>query len=770
MKFRKWLVLPAALLLCVLLGTCAMAEGGNVILWRGVDDTAGDISYSSNYMSQMMVCGSQIYGISEGMERNLLIFDPENGTSRSLDMRDLLAIPDDADYSEDVVCWFARQDEVYAVIVRNENGAEYGEEAMPPEGGFVRRLSLDNDSPRLVETDIPQLDWDAMIEGNESWYGVRSIRTAFCLEDTLCLLTYDDSYNDQLVLYDLEIGSCEEQYLQNVNTMSPGPDGQIIITRYVWDDTGSGMEVTLYDPVSASSEKLAVIPGETGMLQSICCSEADNTLYYTRSGELWRVPGMDFSQAVSVNDDPLQSETGSMIIPDGRILLYNYQTALLRTTDPSQRQEITLRVTDYAYASPLDSAYYDFIGKNGSISVVVDRYGSFSDILQAMMNQDSSTDIYCLDMSSSVFESLFKRGFMAPLNSSEKLMKLVDGMYPAASSSVKSDGNLLAVPLSASGSSIGYNPNALTRAGLTEADLPKTWDAFFDFLNQLPSRLEGTNVRVFPYWSTISEVRQSLLVLILSDYEAYTRKNGISLSFDDPVLQQLLERLGQLNGEALGLRSDEEEISDEEWVEDGYLLELGVPTTIASYGSVSVPLLLSINDGDPVSSYQVNCVFINPYSAHIPEAIAYIETVSDHIMKWDLYSMSPENNEPIRYPDFEETKEYLTQTIAEYKSQLEETEDPDTREMLEQMLGDMEESLNSMDDTYWMISPASIASYQARAPYLVPATWGFQSIISDSSDASFFDLYIKFGEGTISGRELLEQLNKKYQMMLQEGN
>ncbi len=772
MRLRKWLFFSAALLFCVILSGSALTEGQNAVLWHA-DTESGDTGYVNTYITDMLVCESKGYGFFTGSEMQLLVFDPRSDTSEIMDMKDINSryntIPEDGS-REEISLWFTWRDQIYALISTWHLTEEEGE-AVPPEGGLIRRLSLDSGKPELVDTDLARLDWEPMIEGDESWYGIRSIRSSFCLGDTLFILSYDDSYNDLLLFYDLTSGRCEEQYMQNVSSIASGPEGKLLICRYIQEDEG-GYELSLFDPSSASFESMARLPGTAGNIQALCYNAENNTLYYAASGELRAMPDLDFSRVLTVNDCPLDSNPTARLLPDGRILIYDYVTALLRTTDPALRQEITLRVTDYAYLPILDSAYFDFTAENGSVSLVIDRSGSGQDILQAMMNQDSTTDVYTLSMSSSVFNALFNRGYMASLSGSEKLTALVDSMYPAVSAAVRKDGDLTAVPLAASAYGLGFNPKVLEKVGLSESDLPRSWEAFFDFLRQLPARLEGSGVNAFPYWYTLSDIKTSLMFMIFSDCEASAAGNDRSIDFSSPILQSLLESLSNLDADALNIQTggEEENGISYEWQEDAYLFDLNTPLTMGAYNTDYTAMLLSLDDGDPVSGYTVICAFVNPYSLHPSEAIAFLESAAGRIYKADLYTLSPENNEPLRSPDFAEYKEYLTQALKEGRESLEKEEDPTLRSAIEETLANLESNLASIDDTYWQISPGAIAAYQARAPYLIPAPWGMMDMIRETYDETMYELFKNFAEGNTSGRELLEQLNKKYQMMLQEGN
>ena len=70
-----------------------------------------------------------------------------------------------------------------------------------------------------------------------------------------------------------------------------------------------------------------------------------------------------------------------------------------------------------------------------------------------------------------------------------------------------------------------------------------------------------------------------------------------------------------------------------------------------------------------------------------------------------------------------------------------------------------------------LISPDAIADYQARVGFLKAAKWSFFQVVSNSESAEqFIDLRSGFLAGTRTASELLSWIDRKIQMMRQEGN
>ena len=166
------------------------------------------------------------------------------------------------------------------------------------------------------------------------------------------------------------------------------------------------------------------------------------------------------------------------------------------------------------------------------------------------------------------------------------------------------------------------------------------------------------------------------------------------------------------------------------------------------------------------------CKAIHPFSANAEAAAEYLALSLDHLQTSTRYSIFEDLNEPLRYPDFEETKESMRGWLEEAKTMLENA-DEENRSAMEELVQSYEEALASMDDTYWMISPASIDAYRSRQDWIRPLSYDFTAnMVSDGQEGAggFYDLVEAFARGEISADELLSQIDKKVQMMRLEGN
>ncbi|MBR4442072.1 MAG: carbohydrate ABC transporter substrate-binding protein [Clostridia bacterium] len=771
---KKLIAMLLALALVLGMAPAALASEGDVTLFHA-DNNEGR-GYDS--VENCMLLNGRVY-YTVGYE--LCVYDIVTKTTETYDASEIVesaAMESEADDEYDdegnyidiyreTAAWFMHGDDIYAVV----NIRAYSDSGSTLDGGYVYRLELADGKAQLVESDLPRLNWSSMTEDYGNYVYSRWAQNSFASGDSLYIQTYDDDGNNVLEVFDLTTGQNSERYIQDLYEMVPAGDGRLIVMQYNWSEETA--HFAFYDPASESLEPAADYPIDQtnyNLPNGVCYRAENDTLYYVLSGEIWAAQGFDFGGAVSVNDSPVSGGNGiTQMTDDGFLLLWDWQTVVLRNTDPAKRSEITLYVKDYVYIDALDNAYYDYTNAHGDVSVVISRNGSRSDILQAMMNRDSSVDIYCMDMSASEYNAVFNRGYMAELDSSAKLTEKIDSMYPAISEALKKDGHLYAVPANAYGYTIGVQLEALEKLGMTLDDLPGTWDEFFDFLAELPAKLEGKDVRAFESWYDQRDLRYQLFGSLLESYQNYINAGEAEYAFNTPLLKGLIDRIETIDYEALGVIEMSYDEETDTWY-DNYddrtpLFVSSVSVTVQGY-SAGETLLLSFGDEAPRASFYLRVAFVNPFSKHVPEAIEMLEVMLDDINQSSQYTFYPDMNEPIHYPDYEEYKVNLAQWLEEAKKARDEM-DEEYQADYDEYIAYLENEIANIEDTYWMFSPQEIEAYERRVPYLSPVTYDFTNEIS-GEDENFYDLIQRYYDGQIGVEELLAAIDKKVQMMRME--
>ena len=313
------------------------------------------------------------------------------------------------------------------------------------------------------------------------------------------------------------------------------------------------------------------------------------------------------------------------------------------------------------------------------------KKSSNEDLIQAMMSQSASMDIYVLDMSGAEFATLLDRGYAVELGGSEKISSLVGQMYPAIAEAASRDGMVYALPLEMYNySMMGYDMEAFRRLGLSEEDVPTTWDELLDLLIALPDYMANDeDVSMFEPYVTQEDARESLFSMILDNYLLYIDQPDQEFTLDTPLLRGLLEKLEMVDFEALGLISRDEAGTSFSWsAEPGdFMFATTVNLDVRRYAFDNfTPMLLGFEEGVPgMMSVQVNAALVNPFSQNVETAIAFLETVADNLDEIFRIQTMPSENTPVRSPYYEETVESYEEQMAYLRESLESAEDEETR-------------------------------------------------------------------------------------------
>ena len=669
--------------------------------------------------------------------------------------------------------WFSWQGELYGIESKSISSARNSREEIT-----VKHAKLENGKVIMEESGLPELDLSGVIEGENGSQYIVGIHSVFTTEDKLFIAVYD--YDGcKLEIIDLHDGSCTESEITgDFEKLLPGPDGSLLIVRGEWGDNGESntVKVNSLDLASQEEKEVVAFTGMDSLTVNPAYDRKTDTLYIIRDGELWAVPQFDVERMEAVNDCANTGD-GMIMLSDGFVAIWEYDTVMIKNTDPAQRGSVTLRISDRGYGSVMNETVYDMNNKRGDISVVVrSDWGTKPDVVQAMLKQDSTTDIYVLQSDDNDFASLRNRGYLPDLSGNEKIAENTNRLYPYIQDAVRQDGKIIGVPVCFDGGSIGIHMEAWKAAGGTEEELPKTWGQFFDWLEKLPERLKGKDISVTDYWTTRPYFRGSILQIMLNQYEIMMEKKGEDeYYFTTPEMCELVRRLDNLDYETLQIRESDDEDGD------GYMDEVDERTpllltdnSVLFYDTGAyVPMALSIPEEEPVIPIQVSIAFVNPYSAHIQEAMEFLALAGDHLHINDQYAAYTDMTEPVRYSSFESERGYVLERIDGLKKQIQKEEDGNDRETLQEMLQETEEELKEMEDESWWINREQIDRYQKWQGYFKARGYSFLNVLygseNDEEGSNEYDklFYDSFGKAP---EEVLGMLDKKVRMIRLESN
>ena len=765
-------VILAVLMMLTAAGTALAGEGDRTVLLANGDD-----GYYTNSIQNLMTDGQKVWIVLSGYSQKLVTYDIGTGESAEFDMQGMLDELSGGDGSEaeesdqlafgSIACYFPWNGELYAVMCRTV----HQDETSSMDGGHVRKVIPADGKTSLADEDAVTLDWSGMTQTEGSQERSKYIGTSASAGNKLYLTGHDNDGNENLYLFDLENGEAEEYEIQEIDDFTLTPDGKMIVMRTVWGENAESV-YGYYDPASESMEEIVRFDLNAGQIGGFCYDEGTGTVYYIRQGEIFAAPKDDLSQEQAVNDAPTGGGRFSALTGNGQILIWDYSGAFLRNLDPALRSQVSIRVRSYSWSEAMKNAGYTFPNEHSDISLILEEPYDESTLLQGMMNRDSSVDAYIMDISSSAYNAVYDREFMADLGGSAKLKAATEAMYPFARDAAQKNGTLVAFPLRLRGSGLGYRPEVMEKLGLTEADMPKTWEQFLDFLPEAASRIQGTDCRVFDFYSSRESVQSQIVEQILTQY---------SLVYEDApmnsdLLRGLLDKIQKLDYEAAGILTDEE--LERVYEEDGFssedLMKEPLFSAYANYGmgdDYSQPLALAFEEGtEPILPVELTVAFINPYSEHPQEAMLFLESMLDHMDTINRYSFDPSQNEPVRYPNHEEMRQSMQRWLDEAKRNQKIADGAGTVDW-EQIVAEYEKMLAEFDETNWMIGPKNIQYYRARAERLMPMRWVFYRALGASEGGEeYWTLLQGYQEGTVAAGELLSFIDRKIQMMRLEGN
>lgn len=754
---KKWISVLLALCLIALSGAGALAAPGDAVLvyegMEGFDEQVQSMAYADG---TLYILGyNSLYTYADGA---LTQWQLDTSTVEATE-------EDDVYFNLNPSAIVTDGGEIR--LLGMERGYDMEAEESLVGGGGLYSISLEEaDGIKTARVELAtELDFEAMIEDSGDEYTWMNISMPFVQDGMLVGTTYGVN---NIFWFDLEDGSYHSFGNEYLGLLAPYKEGRVLALQADYNAAEPRVELCALEMESESVEVLCEMPMDGYSAPSMLYYDAQaDLLYYVSNGELWRMPLTDPAAAESVADMPLSysGQTQPVLTEDGYFIAADYETVVRRNTDPSQRAQTRIVVQD-AYADAVDRAYYAFTGANPDVEVV--KKTSDEDLIQAMMSQSASMDIYVLNMSGAEFATLLDRGYAVELGGSEKITGLVGQMYPAIAEAASRDGMVYALPLEMYNySMMGYDMEAFRRLGLSEEDVPTTWDELLDLLIALPDYMANDeDVSMFEPNVTQEDARSTLFSMILDNYLLYIDQPDQEFTLDTPLLRGLLEKLETVDFEALGLISQDEAGTSFFWsAEPGdFMFATTVNLDVRRYAFDNfTPMLLGFEEGVPgMMSVQVNAALVNPFSQNVETAIAFLETVADNLDEIFRIQTMPGENTPVRSPYYEENMESYEEQLAYLRESLESAEDEETRAALEQNIAEMEGYMQEYEEEVsWEVSAASIDNYRGYAENMV--------VPSNMDDAEFYELRMQYVDGLIGMDEMISKMDQRLTMMRMEG-
>lgn len=206
----------------------------------------------------------------------------------------------------------------------------------------------------------------------------------------------------------------------------------------------------------------------------------------------------------------------------------------------------------YLGGSDKSSAEYKaFVNAHPEITVQTETniYLSTDEIINAFLTGEFPFDTFVMTSSSFDIQLLMSKGYCSPLSDSEVLRAELDQMYSPIQNLVSRDGAIYGAPFFCYISYYAYRPEAWKAAGLSDDDIPTSFEEYLDFLEKWVAHIREnpedeisvSNLFDSDLYGEHSYISY-LVDLLISNYIMQSDHAGEPLRFDTPIFRELLAR------------------------------------------------------------------------------------------------------------------------------------------------------------------------------------------------------------------------------------
>lgn len=549
-----------------------------------------------------------------------------------------------------------------------------------------------------------------------------NIRTALGIGRTLYMVVSIDYSENRLYSYDKETKEYKEIAAEKVGQrLIPIDDGKILVEFDDEEQKTAWFEI--YDPQTGAFTKNGGVfkyPEAESNLNSVGYDRTDNTLYYQDAEKLVAAPGLDpdAAKTVTVLSEPAQmSWVSGGVLSGKRYVYFIAHGAKIIDIDSSAGRTETFRVLDTTYNYAAVQAAEELKRQHSNVATVIDTSGKTdTEIIDALLKQDSEADIYILNVDSQAYNAMYERGYLPEITNPE-VVSAVANMYPAFQEVLMKDGKTVAIPVELFGETIGMNEETMKALGIGHEELPHDWQELLKKLPEWSEKLKDQDKMIlFEVGTTVSMARQTLLDRLIDTCMYDMHKNGVK-KFDTPEMRSALQTVLDMDFKAMGVPDDMQDEDDRDRQIDPDAVSLIAEHSVTScggYNTKSMPLAMTvIPGGKPYMPVNLNVAVINPYSRHPELAQEYLAMLLSRVGEITAYSVSPEKNEPVLDRLMEQSLADTREQISALEKNLEKATGTEKNALEERLKGlKMNETAYNM--LQWRISKESIDWYRAH--------------------------------------------------------
>lgn len=682
-------------------------------------------------------------------------------------------------------------------VYRSDDGAE-------PEGPIINRLFSDgkalygydqrsrqvtrlvdeNGQTAVAELCVLEQPQDEQSRDEADYYDF-AIRGMFAMDGALVMQIEEygmDAVNNSIARYDLTTGKLlDSRKTERISAFCPYRDGLLLAVLQPEAELDAQEmpigQIVRYDPATGETQTLATL--NTSYPGGLAYSAANDTAYYTDGATVYALPGLAGEPHVSayLPVTTYQGADQSFFLLDGGMIVYaGYEGAYVRRLDAPGVENGALTI----YGEGGSDRHMAVVAEHPEISITQsdDYFSDMEQLTAAMVSGENTVDVLRLSMANAPLSRLIDKGYAADLSGYPELMALAQRMDPRFIQPLMRDGRLYALPVAVSAYTLGVNQQAMEMLGLTEDDLPDTWPAFLDFAANFYYDYGEENPEVTLLMNPM--MKKNLFNTIMEQYVAAQLRDGGVISFDTPQLRALLQALEAIDFTEL---DPYELLGDAMWEGDAdeineFYQKKGLFTIGASAGPQNLrvseysytPLALALDERtQPVIPAQMGVMLVNPRSAHMDQAAAYLTAyTAQYREEAENIMFFPDQNDPVPNRYYETEKRNYEEAIRDLDARIEKADESE-KAALEAERTWMQKYLDELEQNRMSVTAEMIEQYRSDyAPYLYPmpqtpfTTW-------DSNGGNELQTLIsQYMDEAIDLDTFIREVDKRVRMMMLE--
>lgn len=635
------------------------------------------------------------------------------------------------------------------------------------------KITLDGESASAEE--LYPIDWSTVMDNPGDVY----LDTYASTGAWMVLRTYGDNGTSLFRRMNLADGTAQDCALgdlqSTVLSVTSYTEGRVLITAYT-DEQRNRIAFIAYDPAADAAQTLCEADVEQYVSYAGIATDMDSgKTYFTRAGEIFEIDPATGTVGESVSDMPLDyTDSPASILTGGFYACSQYSAYVLRNVNAAGERGTRLKVYDNSYADTVTDAFYQFSNEHGEVFAVLSReYNDASSLVDDMMNRSADVDVYIMQTSTSAFEAVRTRGYIADVGGSETIDQLSGRLYDAIREQLSVNGKLAMLPVDETFWLPYVDAAALEKLGLTAADVPANWSDMLDFIANLADRLPADgSVRLLDPYTTDTGARWSLFSMIFQCYQQTLNADPNAVSAQE--MTEILRKLEQIDFAALGQPTDEDVQRDDytpDYNDNECLLQLNMGMSLRGITKNQLPLVMALTPNTPrYLNVDGTVAFINPFSEHQDLALEFMETLAQNMDDAKLATYCQDVTEPVENPNYEQGLASAKDWVDQCKKQLENCEEVD-RQSYEEQLANAQQNLDSYEaDNFYSISQDDLNWIHENAQYFVYScpNWLYDSG-DDGSSGDAFDLVQQYVDGKITADKLMQEVDRKVRMRMMEG-